>query len=363
MSEKASVKLSTKSWHYKLIKFILGSAAPTPYNMHNLCPYFWLLVFSLLAAPIVAPIKGVAKLLFWFFDGFAALLEKSLLFPVAENWQRNLTDFDVYQIWSWDQELSKIYKSVHKKEGVPDNSEFAKIWWENKYGETLLKPDRSGYSERFSKWLAEMREKDLALREQKDQEKSEKYLKEEARQEKMEKFRVGMDSFFSKIGDQFRSWKNLIKWTKRIVGLIITTLGLVATFFIVNFIGRGILWLVLNWSWTIFFGVIISLSAIGLLIGLMYVLKLLGQYIEAKGRKVWWINLLYYLVMVLFLPLKWIFYNFFWRTLCVGGWYLIKRGAIGLWDGILGFLGIFGEYFGASYTDYCPGIDWDEDKK
>ncbi len=59
--EKAAVKLSTRSWHYKLVKFILGSAAPTPTNMHNLCPYFWLLVFSILITPIWGPLKLIAR--------------------------------------------------------------------------------------------------------------------------------------------------------------------------------------------------------------------------------------------------------------------------------------------------------------
>ena len=27
-------------------------------------------------------------------------------------------------------------------------------------------------------------------------------------------------------------------------------------------------------------------------------------------------------------------------------------------NGIVNSTGIFGEYFGASYSDYCPGIEW-----
>jgi hypothetical protein len=32
--------------------------------------------------------------------------------------------------------------------------------------------------------------------------------------------------------------------------------------------------------------------------------------------------------------------------------------AVGLVKGIGSSSGIFGEYFGASYSDYCPGIEW-----
>ena len=365
MSEKASVKLSTKSWHYKLIKFILGSAAPTPYNMNNLCPYFWLLVFSLLVVPFVAPIKGIAKFLTWFFNGFINLLESSMISPIADNWEKSLTDFDVYQIWTWDQEVNKFFKSVHKKDDRPiDHSDFAREWWTKKYGEDPFKNQyEGGYTEKFQKWLNEMREKDAALKTAEYTKEKEEYVKKLQRKEKLEKFGKGVDNIFQKVGDEFRSWKNLIKWTKRVVGLIITLLGLVVTFFVVNFIGKGILLLIINWSWPVFFGVLIVLAVIGLGALFVHFIGILIKYIEAKGRKVWWINILYYLSMVVFYPFKWIFYNFFWKILCVGGWYLIKKGAIGLWDGILGFLGIFGEYFGASYTDYCPGIEWDQDEQ
>ena len=31
---------------------------------------------------------------------------------------------------------------------------------------------------------------------------------------------------------------------------------------------------------------------------------------------------------------------------------------VGIVKGIGSSSGIFGEYFGASYSDYCPGIEW-----
>jgi len=76
MEEKATVLLSTKSWHYRFMKLVLGKVAPTPENMHNLCPYFWLLVFSLLVCIVVLPIKGIIKVLLWFEVGYNTLLDK-----------------------------------------------------------------------------------------------------------------------------------------------------------------------------------------------------------------------------------------------------------------------------------------------
>ena len=55
------MRVSLKSWHYRLIKYVLADNAPTPKTMQNGCPYFWLLIFSLFASPFVFVVKA-----FWF---------------------------------------------------------------------------------------------------------------------------------------------------------------------------------------------------------------------------------------------------------------------------------------------------------
>jgi len=45
---------------------------------------------------------------------------------------------------------------------------------------------------------------------------------------------------------------------------------------------------------------------------------------------------------------------------------LIWKGLCALGRGLANSTGVFGEYFGASYSDYCPGIEWegfDEEEK
>ena len=134
--EKAAVKLSTRSWHYKLIRFILGSAAPTPQNMHNLCPYFWLLVFSILVSPVVAPIKLIIKGIFWFLEGLVTLIEKSWVIPACESYETNLSDLDLYQIMKWDMKLKKLYASYNKIDNdfSSNRKEAAYKMWEKRYG-------------------------------------------------------------------------------------------------------------------------------------------------------------------------------------------------------------------------------------
>jgi hypothetical protein len=98
MANKAFVRLSTNSWHYKLIKWTLGSNAPTPQNMHNLCPYFWLLVFSILIQPIFAPIKLIGKGLLSFANGLEYIANKYMYQPYANDWYANLSDERAYRL-------------------------------------------------------------------------------------------------------------------------------------------------------------------------------------------------------------------------------------------------------------------------
>ena len=97
MEEKTTVMLSTKSWHYKLLKWTLGKNAPTPQTMHNLCPYFWLVIFSILIQPLFAPIKifflGFERMLM----GLDYLMDR-MSAPVAEQWFDSLNDVDVYML-------------------------------------------------------------------------------------------------------------------------------------------------------------------------------------------------------------------------------------------------------------------------
>lgn len=369
MSEKASVKLSTKSWHYKLIKFILGGIAPTPENMFNLCPYFWLLVFSLLVTPIVAPIKLILMGFVRMADGLADLMDKLIILPSAERWEDGLTDLDVYQILQWDKELQKFYKLAYfKGEAFHKKEKFAYNWWRKTYKMPVFEEDSpekvyGTYTDEFSEWINEcQKEYDRILDEMSERD-AEKAKKKEEYEENLKKFRTGMDNLGDRIKGAVLSWKTLIKWTKRVVGLIVTGALLVATYFVVNYMGRGVLWLVDNWDWTIFLIVILAIAGLATGALIMHLLKMWADYIESKGAmNVWYTKGLYYLILGVFLPFKWIFYSFLWKWVLVNIWYLIKRGARLVWGSLLGFLGIFGEYFGASYTDYCPGIEWEEDE-
>ena len=108
--EKAYVTLSPKSWHFKLVKLVLGDAAPTPQNMNNFCPYWWLLVFSLLTCVIILPVRLFFYVGRVFIDAMENIVSKTMVEPVAKSWEDKLTDLDVYQIWRHNAELNRLYQ-------------------------------------------------------------------------------------------------------------------------------------------------------------------------------------------------------------------------------------------------------------
>jgi hypothetical protein len=201
-----------------------------------------------------------------------------------------------------------------------------------------------------------------------------------------------MKTMFANTGVWFRNTftvergrvNKIVKCTKQFVGAVVTLVILGASFFAVNYIARGLMvaadWCIANWI--IFAGIALAAVAIGILYLLYVLITSWGQGVinrYNRGKKVWYIEPFIYLVWypvkyvalfiayavfyVLWTPIKFIFYTCIWSVLRWLG-LRIWRGIKNLGRGIVGSTGIFGEYFGASYSDYCPGIEWrdfDED--
>ena len=349
MDEKSLVQLSTKSWHYQFMKFILGNISPTSENMFNLCPYFWLLIFSLIFCIPILIIRYILKFFGIIFSGLDWVVTKTFVEPTANSWYIKLTDLDVYQIWSYNMQIQRFYKIMYGKDyNDLDKNSFVIKWWEKKYKEKVYNENIKGnglYTEVFKKWMYENR----------DEYKNLEHKPPTHVENKMDLIRLDIKAWFYNLGNWITSWRTLIKWTKRIVGLIITGAGLFATYFIVNFLGRGILYLVEHWEWHTFWCAAVGLVAIALAIFILFFLAIWFEYIKEKGLKLWYARVVYW---VIYMPFKFVIYYAIWKFLIIT---LIVGSAKLIWNGFLGFLGIFGEYFGASYTDYCPGIKWKEE--
>lgn len=372
MSEKATVKMTTKSWHYKLVKLVLGSAAPTPQNMHNLCPYFWLMVFSILVCPLVLPIKGVIWLVKTVDKGIQDFVYGSMIIPSAESWESKLDDLDVWQIFNHDMKIKKVYaKAFGDKYAGVNRDDFVFKWWEKKYNKKAFtntnsyksRYNSSKFSKAFQNWIDENHEKMQEVWKEQSEKERDKRKQKVQYEEKISKFRNGIDRTIDRVKNTVNSWKNIIKWTKRVVGFLVTLLGLVATYFVVNFVGKGILWIVEHWDWSVVMWIGIVFAGIGVFALIVYLMKAWINYMNDKGTSLWYVKVAYLVAMTIFWPFKVIFYHFIYQLLLVNIWFLLVKGAKLIWGSFLGFLGIFGEYFGASYTDYCPGIEWEEENE
>jgi len=360
MSEKVGIKLNTKTWHYKLIKFVLRDAAPTPQNMHNLCPYFWLLVFSMLVSPLVGVGVLIWKIVGSTFYKFEEWVDELLIEPTAKSWFNGLEDLEVNQLWTDDKSIPRIVfksslgKNQHGYE--VGRGDIVNMWFKKRFGESIYKTDDKGNeftydnTDKFKEWDNTWWKKrqDLA---------NEAYEAREKRRQNVEKIQTNV-----------QSWKNIIKWTKRVVGSIITLIGLTITYFVVNILGRGLLWCIENFNGPLignifmYFGIV--LVGMALIAGLIYVLRLWVIYVAQKGLTLWYAKAIYYpLFYLVYIPLKFVFADFIYTIILVNIYFGTIAGAKGIWNGLLGFTGIFGEYFGASYTDYCPGIDWEENEE
>lgn len=363
MENRASIKITTKSWHFRLMQYVLGDVAPTAENMHNLCPYFWLLIFALLISPVFIPIKlvssGISKIIRLIGD----IIYDTTIIPTAKKWEDSLTDFEVYSIYNHDIEVSKFWNKMYQYENDGDTiyrNDFVRDWWEKKYEKSSYHHDGSwtGNSDEFNNWIDENAKKRDELLEETNTITQKRKQFKKSFSEKSSCVIGNIDNLYNKLSNYMSKWTNIIKWTKRFVGLAITTIGLIATFFIVNFLGRGVLWIIDNITMEFSLTMLYVIIGFGILVITTVVLSRWMDYMKEHGTKLWYVKILYVLTRyIIYWPLRIIFYDVLWNFVIIN----IVLGIIAIakitWGTIIGFSGIFGEYAGASYSDYCPGLD------
>lgn len=396
------MRVDKSSWHYKLIGYVLRSNAPTPQDMQNGCPYFWLLVFSILVVPFILLFKVlkwivllIPKLLFW------------ILEQMVNGWIAGLDDETAYEL-QWNGSQSSYANMPKTAKIYLQNSDegFFQLFLSKKYKD-LDKNDpeyTAKQDEIKTKWevwrkdLEERRMEKHRFESERDTEKRRLAdIQAEKRAESKAKWDARIDpildsldnigAWFKKTFTVERGRVNLIvKRTKQFMGLIVTLVTLAITYFAVNYIAMGLMAFIdlciANWM------VFVYLGLIAVAVGLAYLLWVLisswGQTIVNKykrGKRVWYIEPFIYLVWypvkyiamalawlvlyILFYPLKFIFYTLLFKWFFKPIGLFIAKLVVGLVKGIGSSSGIFGEYFGASYSDYCPGIEWtgfDEDE-
>ena len=407
------MRVSLKSWHYRLVKYVLGNNAPTPKNLQNGCPYFWLLIFSIIILPFKLIGIGIWETILFIPKLYIYFIE-----PLAYSWINKLDDEEAYDHYMNEKKgiplTTKLFINTRCKNDWDFSKQFMEYFILEKY--KIKNPD----SEEFNKKKEELNQKWEEWRKKIAEERNEIYKKQEeirmkhqakhmeylrkkairdakwdAKWEKiMKPINEGLYKLFNSIGDVFESirnqfktnpqnWKNIIKRTKQSVGFFITIILLAVAYFIVNalvlFITLVIYFLIAQWIWVAGTGIICIFAGIIYLLVIFFTgwfQTLIDKY--KRGKKVWYIEpfkfiiiyfifypckvvvlaIAYALLYTLWIPIKFIFYTFIWKVILIKLCKLIGKGFISLWNGIVSSTGIFGEYFGASYSDYCPGIEW-----
>ena len=357
------VKLNKNGWHRRLQEYVFRNPPRYP----NLCPYFWLTNFCILFVFII-PIVPLIKTLRWIFVKIALGIERLINWidrvicqPMYDNIVKGLPEGDIVDGW-----LAKYGWGV-----IQDMPEDEMALFSERH--TTLHGDgykaRNKREERFDRWrsitpdwekkLAEYREKRKAFfiecAAKRVEEEKKKDAKDKARREYLEK---EAGKIAAKAAKKQRMFNNIVKYTKMITPVILILLALTVGYFIAKFFYW--LWSIINWvkvgSVT---AVILKYAAIiivlvAVIIGLSYLLHLLIKKcklsaIEIPGMKY----------------IAWPFVQF-WKFLCWIGRgieYVCINYVLPFFIGIAKGFQFFGQYVKATKGNYCPHIDWVEDKK
>ncbi|MFA5366374.1 MAG: hypothetical protein WC333_00425 [Dehalococcoidia bacterium] len=408
------MRVSMKSWHYRLIKFVLKDNAPTPKTMQNGCPYFWLLVFSFFAAPFLLLWKGFVFLILLLPRAFVWFLEKAF-----DAYMKSLDDaaaYDYYQSGQYGSTGSrmpltvKTFFKLSSKNDYDDRNEFMDYFLLEKYNLSSEKnPEeykrmKDELSEKYLTWREEIKKRneerekqDFIEREKRRIKQLEWERKQEIRQAKWDAltkpYRDGINGILKSIRQTFTfkvkkvkfdfDWKTIIRTTKQVVGAIITLILLTATYFVVNGIAYGLTaaadWSIHHWEYFAIMGLLLVAAGIVYVSFIFitgWVQGIVNRY--KGGKRVWYIEPLIY---VIYYPIKYVvlliayglFYIVWWPIKFICYTFLFKIViapvgeflAVNIWKGLCAFgrglvnsTGVFGEYFSASYTDYCPGLEW-----
>ena len=381
------IKLSKKSWHYRLMRWFLGDNTPNPSNTFNFCRYFWVFMFCLLIlTPLYGPIKIAASIIGYFFNQFIKFVEWN-----AERGLKRWVDkidktmaADIHEEGAY----GKVPKRYRNLDGAVIDAILAR-WAKNTFG-----LDWSNLSDR-DKIKFELR-KIQEERAELEQEENKYWLERQARAERREKKRKeilakinsklsfvgdGWDKFTSFVSDLFNyDYTRMINVAKKTFGILITILFLITAYFLVNFMVFGIIWLTAIVVASIIpilvvFGSLVGVAIIGAIGYLAFngVVSWGERLIDTYkgGGSIWYIQIFYWgifkpLEYIVYKPLYWftiiplnlIFKHVLW-DLVVMRW--IVPFAIWVWRGFVNFTGIFGIYFSASKGDYCPGIEWEDE--
>lgn len=334
------ITISKDAWHYKLLVYV-WDINPSVYK--NLCPYFWLTIASIVLFPFVFVYRTIRNII----STISRYINKIIDDSLEHDFITYLNKFSANDILYLDNNKNGDYdvwknmpKTFKKSYTVSDMvSKWKKI---NNidvltYNKLLTSDEYVSYAKKKNKEYFDKLNREI----KEHAEKNEISLK---KKEKLNK---------------------IIKYTKRIFGLLITLLltgiGILLSLMF-TYMLTGLIQLLITYSSE----VVISLKVIVVLILLCVISSIYYKFIRNKFQR--FINrdetslkeklliLPFLLVWSVYKLLYYIFYKFLWVCVIVSTFKAFRTF-------IFEFTDIFGEYFGASYSDYCPGISWDSEEE
>jgi len=387
MEEKLSlIKLSTKSWHFKLNQYVYGSKIINT-NIKNLCLYFWMLVLAIIIVPFVATIK--------------ILFLKPIIFIINKNnenfeknvykWINNLTPAqfaDVFIFHGYDINLNEFNLTINNHPNLTkitpkkfiflcyNKYEIFEKWINDHLKINIYTYEGiEEFNNSYQNFIYE-REKSINKIYNVEYEKiSLKEKKREKRKEKEEEIinilTKPFNWFFETIKKAFtfNTTTKIVKTSKHIIGAIITIGITILFFYLVQYIvylimiiaSLNILDELLKFLLAILFVSALLLVAIYFIVCGIDNYKYNNKHYLIIDSIIWIATYLVYqpAKILIYYPLYFIIVILVWKTICIS---IIWNSLKSFWNGIISVSGIFGEYFGRSKGDYCPGIEWEDEK-
>lgn len=329
MEEKEKlVKLSEKAWHYKLLKWTWGI---DPKEFKNLCPYFWLCIAGVLFIPVTLVKKLFVhiKLTLEFRNKQKQEQREEILRTERENLE--LSEEEVYQIFRFY--CSAFGSYTYTSPRVSDLI--------NRHGRSIyVYLVESGKIKSFSEETKKDYEKNLG----KHIEDSLVIKTKEKAKKEQQKERLRKISTNTKIAASFL----MCLCT---VGLISLVANILCVIIIV--ISQNLMDFSIGLAQLLFIMLSVMVCTFGFISANDKYLILKGE--EGSGIKNRSFKTLGNIFYIPYYPLR-----LFWDKIIVSSFNIIVSVFVGVIEGIKEFGGLFSSYLSSSYSDYCPGIEWEE---
>lgn len=327
------IKLNESYWHYKLIKFVW---AFEPKEFKNLCPYFWLTIASLFVLPFIIIWKGIKKFMDLIYYPFTKLVE----WIDDKSYQKmvlRLSDEDLYFLKNRNHYSDNLIYQAYKFKMFRLLVKFADKY-PQKIEELLSKfEDTLQIRESLAKKVINLQ---VANEKKKEKLRETLILEEQAKKKRKQRM--------NKIANATKSIFNFIIMLCIVIFIFAVSTGL--TDLIIYLSSFSI-----NWVEVMCYLVAFIIGVILVLI-ISLVIYLIEKWAKSEDNKWYYWTLLpiyyflYYSGQGIVIVARFIWYN------------IIGGIIIGVKEGFKEFGGIFAEYFSSSYSDYCPGIEWEEEK-